>query len=141
VTVPPRDRISTLGLVAATFFIVSGGPYGLEEIVLGHGYRGAIVLLLVVPLLWSLPVALMVGELGASLPATGGYYVWVRRAMGPFWGLQEAWLSLAVGIVNVAIYPVLLVTYLQHFWPGLGPGAGWRVSLAAIALGTAGPGG
>ncbi len=41
---PPRDRMSMAGLAAATFFIVSGGPYGLEEIVLGHGYGGALAL-------------------------------------------------------------------------------------------------
>jgi amino acid transporter len=138
---PPRDRLSTLGLVAATFFIVSGGPYGLEEIVLGHGYAGAIGLLVLVSVVWSLPVALMVGELGAALPETGGYYVWVERAMGRFWGLQEAWLSLAVGIVNVAIYPTLLVAYAGRLWPTLGsvaPGTpGWWLSMAAIAACTA----
>ena len=131
------DRLSTLGLTAATFFIVSGGPYGLEEIVLGYGYAGAVALLALVPLVWSLPVALMVGELGSALPATGGYYVWVRRALGPFWGLQEAWHSLAVGIVDIAIYPTLLVAYLGKLWPGLEGEAvgrpGWWIAVAAIA--------
>jgi amino acid transporter len=141
VRAPPPDRLSTLGLAAATFFIVSGGPFGLEEIVLGQGYRGAALLLAVVPLVWSLPVALLVGELGAALPATGGYYVWVRRALGPFWGLQEAWLSLAVGVVSVAIYPTLLATYLGRFWPavaGLDPfQPGWWLAMALVAAGTA----
>ncbi len=134
---PPKTQLSTLGLTAATFFIVSGGPYGLEEIVLGTGYRGAIVLLAVLPLVWSVPVALMVGELGAALPATGGFYVWVRRGLGPFWGVQEAWLSLAVGIVDIAIYPTLLVTYLSRLFPALGgdaPGKpGWWLAMFAIA--------
>ncbi len=138
---PPKTQLSTLGLVAATFFIVSGGPYGLEEIVLGHGYAGAVALLAIVPLVWSLPVALLVGELAAALPATGGFYVWVRRGLGPFWGLQEAWLSLAVGIVDIAIYPTLLATYLGRFWPALGgdqPGeVGWWLGIAAIAACTA----
>jgi amino acid transporter len=134
---PAPDRLSTLGLTAATFFIVSGGPYGVEEIVLGYGYAGAVALLALVPIVWSLPVALMVGELGSALPATGGYYVWVRRALGSFWGLQEAWLSLAVGIVDIAIYPTLLIAYLGRLWPGLEGEAigrpGWCVAMAAIA--------
>ncbi len=138
---PDRQHLSLLGLAAATFFIVSGGPYGLEEIVLGYGYAGAMALLVAIPLVWSLPVALMVGELGAALPRTGGYYVWVRRGLGPFWGLQEAWLSLAVGIVDIAIYPTLLVTYLGRLWPALGgdaPGApGWWLAMAAIGACTA----
>ena len=51
------------------------------------------------PLVWSLQIALLVGELASALPEDGGYYVWVRRALGPFWGFQEAWLSLAASVV------------------------------------------
>jgi amino acid transporter len=135
-----RRRLRFLPLVAATFFIVSGGPYGLEEIVLGHGYAGALGLLAVVPLVWSLPVALLVGELGAALPRTGGFTVWVTRGLGRFWGLQEAWLSSAVGIVDIAIYPTLLVTYLSRLFPALGgdaPGQpGWWLGMGLIAAGT-----
>jgi amino acid transporter len=127
-----------LGLAAATFFIVSGGPYGTEEIVLGYGYAGAIALLLIVALVWSLPVALLVGELGSALPETGGYYAWVRRGLGPFWGLQEAWLSVAFGIVDVAIYPTLLVIYVGRLFPALGGDQvgdlGWWLGICAIVV-------
>ena len=70
------------------------------------------VLLLCLPFLWSLPTALMIGELASALPAEGGFYVWVRRALGPFWGFQEAWLSLAASIFDMAIYPTLFTLYL-----------------------------
>jgi amino acid transporter len=133
-------RMGLLPLVAATFFLVAGGPYGLEEIVLGHGYAGALALLLITPLIWSLPVALLVGELGAALPQTGGPVAWVTRGLGRFWGLQEAWLSTAVGVVNVAIYPVLLVTYLAPILPAMAgdaPGQpGWWAGIALVAAGT-----
>jgi amino acid transporter len=59
----------------------------------------------------------MVGELGAALPVEGGYYAWVRRALGPFWGFQEAWLSLAASVFDMAIYPTLFVSYLGRIWP------------------------
>src|SRR5579863_377611 len=87
-------KLTLWPLVAATFFMVSGGTYGTEDIVHGAGYLSAILILLVTPILWSLPTALMLGELSSSIPAEGGYYAWVRRAMGNFWGFQEAWLSL-----------------------------------------------
>src|SRR5258708_18823395 len=83
-----RRKLTLLSLSATTFFIVSGGPYGLEEIVIGHGYGRTLLLLLVIPIVWCLPVALMLGELGSALPQTGGYYTWFDRALGPFWGLQ-----------------------------------------------------
>ncbi|MCA1664919.1 MAG: APC family permease, partial [Myxococcales bacterium] len=105
-------KLTVAPLVAATYFMVSGGPYGLEEIVAGAGYVGAIVVLLVTPLVWSLPTALMVGELAACVPDEGGYYAWVRRALGPFWGFQEAWLSLVASIFDMAIYPTLFTVYL-----------------------------
>jgi amino acid transporter len=67
-----------------------------------------------VPLLWSLPTGLMVSELSSAVPEEGGYYAWVRRAMGPFWGFQEAWLSLAASVFDMAIYPTLFVRYLFY---------------------------
>jgi amino acid transporter len=112
VTLPASRRVTLLGLIAATYFMVAGGPYGLEDLVNGGGYLWSLVALLVIPLVWSLPTALMVSELSSALPEEGGYYVWVRRAMGPFWGFQEAWLSLAASIFDMAIYPLLFVTYL-----------------------------
>ena len=83
-------RLTLWPLVAATFFMVSGGTYGTEDIVHGAGYGKGILILLLTPLLWSLPTAFMIGELSSALPFEGGYYAWVRRAMGNFWGFQEA---------------------------------------------------
>ncbi len=135
---PPPRRLGALALAAATFFIVSGGPYGLEEILQAHGYARALALLLALPLLWALPVALLVGELGSALPRNGGYYEWVRRGLGPFWGLQEAWLSLAYTVVDLALYPTLLAAYLSQLWPSIGGTAdgraGWWIALAMIAV-------
>ncbi|MEY2668525.1 MAG: hypothetical protein RJA59_1163 [Pseudomonadota bacterium] len=134
-------KIGLGALTAATFFIVSGGPYGTEEIVRGHGYGGGLVLLLLVPLVWSLPVGLLVGELGAALPHTGGFTVWVTRGLGRFWGLQEGWLSAVVGLVGLAIYPTLMVGYLARIWPAFGDigigGRGWWACLALVAVTTA----
>jgi amino acid transporter len=112
----PR-KITLLPLIAATYFIVAGGPFGLEDTVARAGYLGAITILLVTPLLWALPAALMVSELASAVPAEGGYYAWVTRAMGRFWGFQEAWLSLVGSIFDMAIYPTLFVGYLGHFAP------------------------
>jgi amino acid transporter len=125
-------KLTVLSLAAATYFMVSGGPYGMEELVQDAGYKLAIVVLFVTPLIWSLPTGLMVGELAAALPAEGGFYVWVRRAMGPFWGFQEAWLSLVASIFDMAIYPTVFVVYLSHLWPA--GTAGWRGTAIAAAM-------
>src|SRR6201998_1658829 len=132
---PARRKMRLLPLIAATYFMVSGGPYGIEDILGGAGFARAIVILLVLPILWSLPTALSLGKLASAIPAEGGFYVWVRRALGPFWGYQEGWLSLSASIFDMAIYPAIFVLYLGQFSSGLT--AGWHAeawSLAVVAL-------
>jgi len=115
--------------------MVSGGTYGTEDIVHGAGYGRAILILLLTPVLWSLPTVLMIGELSSALPEEGGYYAWVRRAMGNCWGFQEAWLSLVASIFDMAIYPTLFVLYLARLFPWFGIGyRGVLVGLAVVGI-------
>jgi amino acid transporter len=115
--------------------MVSGGTYGTEEIVHGAGYGRAILILLFTPVLWSLPTAFMIGELSSALPSEGGYYAWVRRGLGNFWGFQEAWLSLVASIFDMAIYPTLFVAYLTRLAPWFGIGhRGVMVALGVVAV-------
>ncbi len=130
-------KMRLLPLVAATYFMVAGGPYGLEDILGGAGYARALLLLLLVPLFWSLPTALMVGELASAIPEEGGYYVWVRRALGSFWGFQEAWLSLAASVFDMAIYPTTFTLYLGRVFPHLTSGhRGLALKVAIVFIAT-----
>lgn len=127
--------MTLLALIAATYFMVAGGPFGLEDIVLRSGYAGAVLILLVTPVIWSLPTALMVSELASAIPEDGGYYVWVKRGMGNFWGYQEAWLSLVASFFDMAIYPTLFVGYLGHLAPSVtANGRGMWIGAALIAV-------
>jgi amino acid transporter len=67
----------------------------------------------------------------------------VRRGLGNFWGFQEAWLSLAASIFDMAIYPTLFVFYLKQMSPWFGVGnhgvfAGLFVVITCAALNLAG---
>ncbi len=124
-----------LPLIAATYFMVSGGPYGLEDIIGDAGYLRAVTLLLLVPVFWSIPTSLMIGELATAIPCDGGFYHWVRRAMGPFWGFQEAWLSLAASVFDMAIYPTTFVLYLSRIAPQLTSGhRGLLIKLSIVTI-------
>jgi len=115
--------------------MVSGGAYGTEDIIHGAGYGRGLLILLLTPFLWSLPTALMIGELSSAVPAEGGYYAWVRRAMGNFWGFQEAWLSLVASVFDMAIYPTLFVEYLKRLVPWFAAGHhGLMVMLGIVAV-------
>jgi amino acid transporter len=117
-----KAKITLAPLIAAIYFIVAGWPFGLEEIVSKSGYAGAILILVITPVIWSFPTALMVSELATAIPEEGGYYVWVTRALGRFWGFQEAWLSFVGNMFDVALYPTMFVSYLSRLAPALTAG-------------------
>ena len=112
-------KIRPVQLVAVIFFTVSGGPYGLEPLLTFTGQHGAILLLLITPLLWDVPAIYTVLELNSMMPVTGGYYKWVKYALGTRWGFYEGWWTWLYTFVDLAIYPVLFVTYAGFFFPGL----------------------
>jgi amino acid transporter len=114
------------------YFTVSGGPFGLEGLVSSVGPGVALLLLVATPILYSMPETLLIGELASMLPAEGGYYQWVKRAFGRFWGFTNGWVSWVYSLIDMAIYPVLFLQYLRFFLPGLTRLEGWLLALALI---------
>jgi amino acid transporter len=131
-----KRSLTTLTLVAVMFFNVSGGAFTTESLVVSVGPAVALLILVLVPLLWSVPEALIVGELASMLPEEGGYYRWVYRAFGPFWAFQNGWWTWMYSLVDMAIYPVLFNQYLAWFLPELSVTAQWLVSLGVIWIAT-----
>lgn len=125
-------RLGTLPLVFILYFTTSGGAYTTETLIHSVGPGLGLLILLLVPVIWSVPEVLIVGELASMLPEEGGYYRWVDRAFGRFWAFQNGWLTWMYSLVDMAIYPVLFIQYLRYFAPGLGQGSEWIVSLAVI---------
>jgi amino acid transporter len=115
--IPLRKRLHVLQLAAVIFFTVSGGPYGLEPLLGYAGPHAALFLLMVTPLLWDVPAILTVLELNSMMPVTGGYYQWVKRALGLRFGFYEGWWTWLYTFVDLAIYPVLFVSYAAFFFP------------------------
>jgi amino acid transporter len=76
---PRRKKLHLVQLVAVIFLTVSGGPYGIEPLLTYAGHNGALLLLLITPLLWDIPTIFTVLELNGMMPVTGGYYQWVKK--------------------------------------------------------------
>jgi len=121
-------------MAAIFFFNVSGGPYGIEDMVSSFGPGTTLVLLLLTPVLWSLPVALAMSELAAAMPDAGGYVTWTRRAFGPFWSFQVGWWSWVDSFVDVAVYPALFVEYARFWHPTMTQLERWLLVVAFIAV-------
>ena len=145
VRVPTRRRLNLIPLIGTIFFIVCGGAYGLEPLVGALGPAWALTLIVLTPIFWSLPIALMVAELSSALPVDGGYYIWVRTALGEFWAFQEGWWTICYMVLDLAVFPVLFVNYLAYFFPALqldGNGSAswntwlvrWGIAVAEIAV-------
>ncbi|MEO7120348.1 MAG: APC family permease [Ginsengibacter sp.] len=112
-----RNRLHVFQLAAIIFFTVSGGPYGLEPLLGYAGRNGALLLLIITPILWDVPAILTVLELNSMMPVTGGYYQWVKRALGLRFGFYEGWWTWLYTFVDLAIYPVLFIEYASFFFP------------------------
>ncbi|MBM13502.1 MAG: hypothetical protein CME57_02905 [Halieaceae bacterium] len=96
------------------YIFVSGGSFGIEEMVSSSGPGLTLLLLLALPLFWALPMALIASELGSAIPDSGGFYVWTQRALGNFWGFQAGWWWSLALLVDTSLYIVLSATYLQN---------------------------
>ena len=114
-----KKRLPLVQLVAVIFLTVSGGPYGLEPLLTYAGNNGALLLLIITPLLWDVPTIFTVLELNSMMPVTGGYYQWVKKALGLRFAFYEGWWTWLYTFVDLAIYPVLFVEYASYFFPGI----------------------
>ncbi|KAJ7556274.1 hypothetical protein O6H91_05G077000 [Diphasiastrum complanatum] len=89
------------------------GPFGFEETVRAGGPVLMLVGLLLYPILWSIPLAMMTAELSCMIPESGGHVLWVYRAFGPFWSFLTGFFAFASSVLDNALYPALFVDYLS----------------------------
>ncbi|MBA4167381.1 MAG: APC family permease [Chitinophagaceae bacterium] len=113
-----NKKLGLVPLAAVIFFTVSGGPFGIEPL-LGYAGHWSLLLLAVVPILWDIPSILMVMELNSLMPVSGGYYQWVKKALGLRWAFYEGWWTWLYTFVDLAIYPVFFVEYAAFFFPDI----------------------
>jgi len=128
-----RVRLRLATVVVIIFVFVSSGAFGLEDMVGWSGPGVALMLLLVLPVVWALPMGLVCAELGSAIPEEGGYYVWVKRGLGEYWGFQCGWWSWLTTFVDSAVYIALIRDYVAG-WLHLDPNVAWLLGVAIIAV-------
>lgn len=113
-TLLQHKKVGVMGMVFIAFFWVSGGIYGNEELI--GSAPGLYVLLLVVamPLVFSLPIALITAELASAFPVDGGQCVYVQRACGDAVGGHNCFYVFVINIVDATVYPLLGAQYLGY---------------------------
>ncbi len=128
-----RSSVRVITVFFMIYILVSGGSFGIEDMVSSSGPGLALIMLILLPVFWALPMALIASELGSALPGEGGFYVWARRGLGDFWGFQTAWWwSLSI-FVDSAVYIVLAIQYLQN-WLHFSNLTGYVIAWALIMV-------
>ncbi len=118
VTIDPAQHglkqyeMKTSTVVFMIFCMTAAGAYGIEEMIPQAGPGLTLVMLIVLPFVWSTPMGLVAAELGSALPQEGGYYKWVQRACGEFWGFQAGWWRTVSVYFDNTLYVVLAGSYL-----------------------------
>lgn len=110
-----KQSVGLIGLVGMIYAMTAAGAYGIEDMISSSGPGMTIIMLFVLPIIWAFPIALASCELGSAIPDECGFYRWVQRALGEFWGFQIGWLK-NIGIyINVAVFVVLSTDYLASY--------------------------
>lgn len=110
-----QHKVGIIGVVGMIYAMTAAGAYGIEDMVSSSGPGMTIIMLFVLPVIWAFPIALASCELGSAIPDECGFYRWVQRALGEFWGFQIGWLK-NIGIyINVAVFVVLATDYLASY--------------------------
>lgn len=104
-------KIGIASLVVLCFYSVSGGPFGIEDIVRAGGPFYALLGFSLF-LVWAIPEALITAELSTTMPEASGSVAWVEAAFGPWWAFQKGWVSLLSGIADNSLYPILFLDCL-----------------------------
>jgi len=104
------------GLTALMFFEVGGG-IGIEEAVLHGGIFWSLIGIIVVPVIYSLPLALFTAELATTYPSNGGQVLWANQALGPMCAFIAGAASFFANVVDATSLVVLAVDYIINLWP------------------------
>ena len=91
------------------------------------------------PLVFSLPIALVTAELATAFPSEGGQVAWVEQALGPVVGGHNAYWVWLTNLLDASVYPLMAVEYLREEadlgpWAGRGVCAGLVGGIALMGL-------
>jgi amino acid transporter len=128
-----RVRMRLITAVIFVFTLTCSGSFGMEDVVSSSGPGMTLLMILVLPILWSVPLAFVSSELGSMVPEAGGLYRWIRRGMGEYWSFQAGWWWSLSLYVDSAVYVALALDYMQAKW-GFGGAERAAIGIAIVAV-------
>lgn len=111
-----KRKLSVATIVFMIYCLCSGGAFGIEEMVVYAGPGLTLIMLMVLPFVWGIPLGLVACELGSARPQEGGYYKWVQEALGEFWGFMAGWWRTVSVYIDNTLYVILAAGYISMVW-------------------------
>lgn len=111
-----KMEMKVSNLFILLFGSVCAGCFGMEDMVGSSGPGLTLVMIIIIPIIWAMPIALVCAEMGAAYPEQGGYYVWIKKSLNPFWGYCAAFWRTWIWYLNSGILIVLAMDYVVGFF-------------------------
>lgn len=128
-----KRKLRLLPVVFMMYIFISGGAFGVEDMVGEAGPGISFTILLILPIIWAFPYGLICTELGARYTEESGFYGWIKRALGKFPAYISGWCMTLANFVDTAVYLVLAVGYLDAaLGLNLSPEQTWLLGLAFV---------
>ncbi|HSL96762.1 MAG TPA: APC family permease [Thermoleophilia bacterium] len=128
-----RVKMRLFTAVIVVFTLTCSGSFGMEDVVSESGPGFTLLMIVLLPFIWSVPMALVASELGSMVPEAGGLYRWIRRGMGEYWSFQGGWWWTLSLWVDSAVYVALALGYVQTKLD-LTDFQRWLIGAAIVAL-------
>lgn len=130
-----KHKMHPIQVAFLLFCLVAAGAFGIEDMIPTSGPGLTIIMLILFAIIWAHPISQVVSELSALMPAEGGIYVWVKEALGEFWGFCMGWWGTISIYLSSAAYIVLIVNYASKFIPALNdPTVAFIVKLGIVVF-------
>ena len=124
-----KHNIKVSTVVFMIFCLCAAGCYGIEEMMPESGPGLTVIMLIVLPFVWSTPLGLVASELGSARPQEGGYYKWVQEALGEYWGFQAGWWRTISIYIDNTLYVILAGGYIANWFD-----LSWGMELSLIHI-------
>lgn len=79
-----KKKVKFVPMVFLMYMFISGGAFGIEDMVGGAGPGITLIILIILPIIWAYPYGLVCTEMGAKYPEAAGMYGWIKKALGRF---------------------------------------------------------
>lgn len=110
-----RKAIKLSTIIFIIYCCVASGAFGIEDMVGEAGPGMTLLLLIIVPIVWALPLGLASAELGSVWPDTAGAISWTERLFGRYCGFHDGWMYAIGCVADLAIYLVWIYEYAEWF--------------------------